>query len=81
MKPALFDRIRRQYLGQVAVSTDNRESSAMGLGKSLLRFGEIHDARFTTEQIMALTAEQVRTMAERILTSGLSRLTIDPLNP
>lgn len=80
MKPSIFDRIRRQYLGQITVSSDNRESTAMGLGKSLLRFGEIHDASFTAERIMALTAEQVRATAERILNSGLSRLTIDPVS-
>ncbi len=78
MKPGIFDKIRRQYLGQVTVSSDNRESTAMGLGKSLLRFGEIHDYSFTTERIMDLKAEQVRAAAEKILSSGLSRLTIDP---
>lgn len=78
MKPSVFDKIRRQYLGQLTVSADNRESQATSMGKSLLRFGKIHDTNYTREQIMQLDAEQLRAEAERLLSAGLSRLTIDP---
>ena len=71
-----FDRIRRQYAGQLLLGTDNRESVAMAMGKSLLYYDEIHDARWTSERIMAVTAEQVRAVAEGLLASGFSSLTI-----
>lgn len=71
-----FDRIRRQYAGQLLLGTDNRESVAMAMGKSLLYYDEIHDDRWTSERIMAVTAEQVRAVAEGLLASGFSSLTI-----
>lgn len=80
MKPSVFDKVRRQYLGQLIVAADNRESQAIGLAKSLMWFDEIHDAAYTERHVMELTAEQVRAAAERILSAGLSRLTIDPAN-
>lgn len=71
-----FDRIRRQYCGQLQLSTDNRESVAMALGKSLLYYDEVHDSLWTREQIMSVTAEEVRAMAESLLQNGLSELTL-----
>lgn len=76
MKPALFEKIRRQYLGQLLVSSDNRESRAISLGKSLLYYGEIHDTDYAAEQIRRVTPEQLRFCAEMILNAGLSRLTL-----
>lgn len=76
ISPVKFDRIRRQYAGQLLLGTDNRESVAMAMGKSLLYYGEIHDAQWTSERIMAVTAEQVRAVAEALLASGFSSLTI-----
>lgn len=78
MKPATFERIRSQFLGQLLVGTDNKESQAIALGKSLLYFDKIYDMEHTKEHIMQLTPEKLRTAAERILSAGLSRLTIDP---
>lgn len=76
MKPAVFEKARRQYLGQLTVSGDNRESQAIAMGRSLMYYGEIHDTRHVAERILDVSAEQVRGMAERILTSRLSRLTL-----
>lgn len=78
MKPALFDKIRRQFLGQLIVGTDNRESRAIAMGKSLLYYGEIRNNDYTREQIMSLTPERLRSCAEKILSKGLSRLSILP---
>lgn len=76
MKPNLFEKIRRQYLGQLIVGNDNRESQAISMGRSLMYYNEIHDIEYATHRIQAVTPERVRCMAERILTSQLSRLTI-----
>ena len=78
MKPSVFDRIRRQYMGQLIVGGDNRESQAIGMGKSLLYYGQIHDLEFTRSRIMELSAEDIRKAAQKVIESGLSRLTIEP---
>lgn len=71
-----FEAIRNQYCGQLLVSSDNRESTAMSMGKSLLYFDEIIDIRSMTEHIRAVTKEEFREMAEFIALKPLSRLTI-----
>lgn len=71
-----FERIRRQYCGQLLLSTDHRESVAMSMGKSLLYYGEVHDAQWTRDRILEVTPEQVRATAERLLAGGFSELTI-----
>lgn len=71
-----FERIRRQYAGQLQVSTDHRENRAMQLAKSLLYYGEIHDADYTRNRIMEITASQLRHEAEQLLATPFSSLTI-----
>ncbi len=70
LKPVAFENIKRQYCGQLLVSTDHRESRAMALAKSLMYFGEIHDPASTAERIQAVTAEELRSIAEYVV-SGL----------
>lgn len=76
MKPGVFDKIRRQYAGQLLVSSDHRESMAMSMGKSLLYYNEIHDVEWTTERILSVRPEEVRAMAEMLAPDILSRLTL-----
>ena len=76
MKPAVFDRMRRQYLGQLTVGGDNREAQAMGLGRSLMYYGDVHDNAYVATHVREVTPEQVRAAAEKILEAGLSRLTL-----
>lgn len=73
---AKFERIRRQYIGQLLLTTDHRESMAMSMAKSLLYYGEVHDAGWTSQQMRMVTAEQVRDMARRVLEAGVSTLTV-----
>ncbi len=76
LKPSVLEAAKRQYCGQLMVSTDNREAVAMSLGKSLLHHGSVWTASMTAERIQAVQAEEVRVLAEEMLNSGLSRLTI-----
>lgn len=71
-----FKAARDQYCGQLTVSSDHHESRAMSLAKSLMYYDEIHDIAYTAERIQAVTAEEMRQMAELILNSGLSRLSL-----
>lgn len=72
----VFGRIRDQYLGQMIVGSDHRESRCMSLAKSMLYYNEIHDIHSVTENIRNVTPEQFREMAQLIITNGLNRLTL-----
>lgn len=76
MKPRDLELAKRQYIGQLNVSSDNRESQAMNMGKSLLYYNEIHDINWTTQQIREVTAEQIRTTAELLCPENCSTLTL-----
>ena len=77
MPQSALDRIKRQYIGQLRVGSDNREMSAMSAGKSLLYYGEIHDCEWTAERIMSVTAEELREVAELFSSDRCSVLTIE----
>lgn len=71
-----FEKIKRQYCGQLLVSSDHRESRAMGLAKSLLYYGQIHDISTTAANISAVTAEELRDVAQLIMGSPKGILTL-----
>ena len=76
LSKSAFERIRRQYCGQLILTTDHIESRSMALAKSLLYFGEIHDQQHTAEMMYRVTPEELRDCARLILDSGLSSYTI-----
>ncbi len=76
LSEAKIERIKRQYIGQMQVASDHRESMAMSMGKSLAYFNEIHDIDWITERIRAVSASDLRSIAEMIHPSSWSRLTI-----
>lgn len=76
LSEAKIERIKRQYIGQMQVASDHRESMAMSMGKSLAYFNEIHDIDCITERIRAVSASDLRSIAETIHPSSWSRLTI-----
>lgn len=71
-----FARIREQYCGQLLVSSDNREAAAMSMAKSVLYYGEIHDAATMAEAIRAVTPEQLCEAARILGAKPLNRLTL-----
>lgn len=71
-----FEKIKRQYCGQLLSSTDNIENRAMSLGKSMLYYNRVHDIRTTIERVMQVKAEDMRSVAESIFSQGLSTLTL-----
>ncbi len=63
---------KRQLLGQLAISADSGEAQCLSMGKSLLSFGEVVPESTTREQIEAISAEYLRSCAEKIFHSGHS---------
>lgn len=76
MSAASFESIKRQYCGQLLVSSDHKENRAMALAKSLLYYDEIIDIAATAEQIKAVTADELRDVAALLLPSSLSTITL-----
>lgn len=76
LSPRKFEQVKEQFCGQLLVGSDNRESMAMSLGKNLLFYGNLTDVPGMAARIRQVTAEEMRSMAEFLLSSGLSQLTL-----
>ena len=70
MAPRTFAAAKKQLLGQMAVSTANGESQCLGLGKSMLAFGRVLEDQVVRQEILSITAEEVRAAAEAIFAPG-----------
>lgn len=67
---ALTDRklraAKKQFLGQIAISSDNGEAQCLSMGKSLLAYGKVASAEEIKREIEAVSADLIRDMACRI---------------
>ena len=67
---ALTDRklraAKKQFLGQIAISSDNGESQCLSMGKSLLAYGKVASAEEIKREIEEVSADLIRNMACRI---------------
>ena len=52
-----------QLMGQMAISSEQKENYALSLGKSFLRYGKIEDLESVKKRIEALTAEKLQEIA------------------
>ena len=57
---------KKQFLGQMAISSDNGETQCLAMGKSLLAYGSVLSDESTRERIGAVTAEDIREAARKI---------------
>lgn len=76
MSAMAFEKVKRQYCGQLISSSDHIENRAMNLGKSVMYFDSVYDISGTIEKIMAVSAQEMRDVAEEVFKSGLSTLTL-----
>lgn len=71
---ALTDRklraAKKQFLGQIAISSDNGEAQCLSMGKSLLAYGKVASAEEIKREIEAVSADLIRDMACRIFAPG-----------
>ncbi len=76
MNGRTLEKIKRQYCGQLLVSSDHRENRAMSLAKSLLYYDDIHDIATTADHIRRVTAEELREVAELLSPALCGSLTL-----
>lgn len=66
---ALTDRklraAKKQFLGQIAISSDNGEAQCLSMGKSLLAYGKVASAEEIKREIEEVSADMIRDMACR----------------
>lgn len=68
---------KKQYLGQLAVASDNREQVALSLGRSMMYFGDIKSPEDIKNQILAITPDDVSKVAEMMSADKCSILTME----
>jgi len=52
-----------QLVGQMAISSEQKENFALSLGKSFMRYGKIEDLEVVKQRIEAITAEKLQKIA------------------
>jgi len=52
-----------QLMGQMAISSENKESLALSIGKSFLRYGKVDELQHIRQRIEAITASQLQQIA------------------
>lgn len=57
---------KKQFLGQIDISSDNGEAQCLSMGKSLLAYGKVASAEEIKREIEAVSADMIRDMACRI---------------
>lgn len=76
LTPRKLDRLKEQYCGQLLVSSDNRESMAMSLGKNLLYYDKMTDVEALAARLWEVSADEIQDLAQLIISESLSRLTL-----
>ncbi len=76
MADKAFERCKRQICGQLLVGSDNRESVAMTMAKSLIRHGRLLDNADTARRLRALTPYDLLSVARKVADAGFSKLVI-----
>ncbi len=74
LSPRAIEAAKKQYLGQLAVASDNREQMALSLGRSVLYFGSVASSDEVREKIRAITPGDLRSVAQML--SATSALTV-----
>ncbi len=60
---------KKQLEGQMAIASENSESQALSMGKSLLAFSCVRDDGYVREAVSSVTAEEIRQAASEIFRS------------
>ncbi len=75
LSPSRLAAAKKQFLGQMAISSDNGETQCLAMGKSLLAYGHVLSDESTREKIESVSAEQIRNAARDVFDEDrLSRL-------
>lgn len=63
MSENTLKKYKYQLLGQMAISSENKENLGVSMGKSLLRYGKVDTLQVLRESILSVSAEKLREIA------------------
>ena len=66
LSPRALDMAKRQYIGQMKVSTDNRENYLLGMARQLLHYGRVTPTDEAASHIRSIEADDVLRAASRL---------------
>lgn len=66
ISPSRLAAAKKQFMGQMAISSDNGETQCLAMGKSLLAYGKVLTDENTREKIESVTAEEIRDAAKAV---------------
>ncbi len=67
LTPVQLSKSKKQLLGQLAISQENKESLSLSLGKSFLYFNRFESLQDVHRRMEAITAEQLQEVANEVL--------------
>ena len=67
LSPIELESVKRQFKGQLIVSADNKESTFLSLGKSMLLYGKYDPLSVIFSRIDAITSDRLREIAAEVL--------------
>lgn len=76
VSPRQLEAAKRQYLGQLALSGDNKEQTALNMARATLYYGHASLPGETAARISAITADKLREAAAIVASAMQRRLTI-----
>lgn len=71
-----LEKMKRQYCGQLLVTSDQKENRVMGVAKGVLTQGQAMDIEQLADHIREVSAETLREVAETLISNGFNRLTL-----
>ena len=75
LSPSRLAAAKKQFMGQMAISSDNGEAQCLAMGKSLMAYGRVLSDECTREKIESVTAEEIRDAARAVFNeSSICRL-------
>jgi predicted Zn-dependent peptidase len=76
LSPRALDAAKKQYLGQLAVASENRDQMALAIGRSVLYHNRVASPGETRQLITDITADDLLQAAQLIASTNCSTLTL-----
>ncbi len=70
LSPSKLAAAKKQFLGQLAISSDNGETQCLAMGKSLLAYGNVLSDESSKAKIEAVSSGQIREAARKVFDEG-----------
>lgn len=71
LTPRQLQAAKKQFIGQMGISNDNAESFTLGMAKIYAHYGDIINAEQACKNILAITAEELQSVAQSVFDENL----------